>query len=141
MKLNTNSKKEWTKEGPKKEENKKSSNEGTYYSKVYYRIYKNIDGEPHEEIYTSQSIKKANDRYHISKTKEVYKKSDEVQKIAYQRGLDGKTTRFIKEKNAKTGKQNQKKVIKGIEEDGIKISIKNMMITAKNVDLERISIN
>ena len=41
----------------------------------------------------------------------------------------------------KTGNHNQKKVIKGIEEDGIKISIKNMMITAKNVDLERISIN
>ena len=87
-----------------KEENKKPSNEGIYYSKIYYRIYKNIDGEPHEEIYTSQSINQAYDEYDISKTKEAYKKSGRVQKIAYQRGLDGKTTRFIKENNDKNWK-------------------------------------
>ena len=100
------------KKEPKKEENKKSFFFiffFIYYSKVYYRIYKNINGEPHEESYTSKSIKKANDGYDISKTKEAYKKSDGVQKIAYQRGLDGKTTRFIKEKNDKTGNHNQKK--------------------------------
>ena len=102
--INTNSEKEWPKEEPKKEENKKPSNEGIYYSKIYYRIYKNIDGEPHEEIYTSQSINQAYDEYDISKTKEAYKKSDGVQKIVYQRGLDGKTTRFIKENNDKNWK-------------------------------------
>ena len=37
-------------------------------------------------------------------------------KTAYQRGFDDKTTRFIKEKYPKTGKMNQKKVIKGVEE-------------------------
>ena len=123
--INTDSKKEEPKEEPKKEEpkkeeNKKPSNEGTYYSKVYYRTYNNIDGEPHEESYTSQSVKQTNDGHDISETKEAYKNSDGVQKTAYQRGLDGKTTRFIKENNVKTGKHNQKKVVKGIEEDGIK---------------------
>ena len=113
-------KEEPKKEEPKKEENKKPSNEGTYYSKVYYRTYNNIDGEPHEESYTSQSVKQTNDGHDISEAKEAYKNSDGVQKTAYQRGLDGKTTRFIKENNVKTGKHNQKKVIKGIEEDGIK---------------------
>ena len=86
------------KEEPKKEEGKKPSNEGTYYSKVYYSTYNNLNGEPHEESYTSQSVKQTNNGHDISETKEAYKKSDGVQKIAYQRGLDGKTTRFIKEK-------------------------------------------
>ena len=100
--INTDSKKEEPKEEPKKEEpkkeeNKKPSNKGTYYSKVYCRTYNNIDGEPHEESYTSQSVKQTNDGHDISETKEAYKNSDGVQKTAYQRGLDGKTTRFIKE--------------------------------------------
>jgi hypothetical protein len=123
--INTDSKKEEQKEEPKKEEpkkeeGKKPSNEGTYYSKVYYSTYNNLNGEPHEESYTSQSVKQTNNGHDISETKEAYKNSDGVQKTAYQRGLDGKTTRFIKEKNVKTGKHNQKRVIKGIEEDGIK---------------------
>ena len=113
-------KEEPKKEEPKKEEGKKPSNEGTYYSKVYYSTYNNLNGEPHEESYTSQSVKQTNNGHDISETKEAYKNSDGVQKTAYQRGLDGKTTRFIKEKNVKTGKHNQKRVIKGIEEDGIK---------------------
>ena len=101
----------------KKEEPK---NERICYSKIYCSTYNNINGEPHEENYTSQSIKQINNEHNISETKELYKNSNGIQKTAYQRGLDGKTTRFIKEKNIKTGKNNEKKVIKGIEENEIK---------------------
>ena len=123
--INTDIKKEEPKEEPKKEEQKKEEksfekNNGTYYSKVYYSSYNNLNGEPNEECYQSQSIKQMNNGHDISETKEAYKNSNGVEKTAYQRGLDGKTTRFIKEKNNKTGKHNQHKVIKGVEEDEIK---------------------
>ena len=50
---------------------------------------------------------------------ETYKNSNGIYKSSYQRGLDDKITRYIKEKNMKTGKKNQKKIIKGIEENEI----------------------
>ena len=104
----------------KKEKKEEPKNERICYSKIYCSTYNNINGEPHEENYTSQSIKQINNKHNISETKELYKNSNGIQKTAYQRGLDGKTTRFIKEKNIKTGKNNEKKVIKGIEENEIK---------------------
>ena len=104
----------------KKEKKEEPKNERICYSKIYCSTYNNINGEPHEENYTSQSIKQINNEHNISETKELYKNSNGIQKTAYQRGLDGKTTRFIKEKNTKTGKNNEKKVIKGIEENEIK---------------------
>ena len=104
----------------KKEKKEEPKNERICYSKIYCSTYNNINGEKHEENYTSQSIKQINNNHNISETKELYKNSNGIQKTAYQRGLDGKTTRFIKEKNIKTGKNNEKKVIKGIEENEIK---------------------
>ena len=112
--INTDKKEEIKKEEPKE------NNGASYYSRVYYSSYNNLNGEPNEESYQSQSIKQTKDGHDISETKEAYKNSNGVQKTAYQRGLDGKTTRFIKEKNTKTGKHNQHKVIKGLEEDGLK---------------------
>jgi len=106
-------------EEPKKEE-KKPLNEGTFYSKVYYTSYNNLNGKQNQENYQSQSIKQINNGHNISETKESYKNSDGIEKSAYQRGLDDKTTRFIKEKNIKTGKKDQHKTIKGIEENEIK---------------------
>ena len=103
-----------------KEEEKKPLNEGTFYSKVYYTSYNNLNGKQNQEKYQSQSIKQINNGHNISETKESYKNSDGIEKTAYQRGLDDKTTRFIKEKNIKTGKKDQHKIIKGIEENGIK---------------------
>ena len=111
--INTNTKEE-------KKEEKENKNNGTFYSKVYYSSYNNLNGKPNEESYQSQTIKQMNDGHDISETKEAYKNSDGVQKTAYQRNLDGKTARFIKEKNIKTGKKNQKRLIKGIEENEIK---------------------
>ena len=108
--INTNTKKEEeinTNTKPKEE------NKGVIYSKVYR--YNNINGK--EERYTSQSIKQINNEHNISEIKEIYNNSDGIYKSAYQRGLDDKTTRFIKEKNIKTGKKNQKKIIKGLEEN------------------------
>ena len=103
-----------------KEEEKKQLNEGTFYSKVYYTSYNNLNGKQNQEKYQSQSIKQINNGHNISETKESYKNSDGIEKTAYQRGLDDKTTRFIKEKNIKTGKKDQHKIIKGIEENEIK---------------------
>ena len=103
-----------------KEEEKKPLNEGTFYSKVYYTSYNNLNGKQNQENYQSQSIKQINNGHNISETKESYKNSDGIEKTAYQRGLDDKTTRFIKEKNIKTGKKDQHKIIKGIEENEIK---------------------
>ena len=106
---------------PKEEkEPEKKLNDGTFYSKVYYSSYNNLNGKPNKECYQSQSIKQINNGHNISETKEAYKNSDGVEKSAYQRGLDDKTARFIKEKNIKTGKKDQHKVIKGIEENEIK---------------------
>ena len=103
-----------------KEEEKKPLNEGTFYSKVYYTSYNNLNGKQNQENYQSQSIKQINNGHNISETKELYKNSDGIEKSAYQRGLDDKTTRFIKEKNIKTGKKDEHKIIKGIEENEIK---------------------
>ena len=99
------------------EEEKPKENKNIYYSKIYTCSYNNINGK--EESYTSQSIKQLNNEHDISETKENYKNSDGIYKSAYQRGLDGKITRFIKEKNNKTGKHNEKKIIKGLKENEI----------------------
>ena len=60
-----------------------------------------------------------NEGHNISEAREAYKNSDGVMKSAYQRGLDEKGARFIKEKNTKTGKKGQHKVLKGIKENEI----------------------
>ena len=116
--INTNIDKE--KNEKEEKEPEKILNDGTFYSKVYYSSYNNLNGKPNKECYQSQSIKQINNGHNISETKEAYKNSDGVEKSAYQRGLDDKTARFIKEKNIKTGKKDQHKVIKGIEENEIK---------------------
>ena len=115
--INTNIEKEPKEEKKEEKEPEKKLNEGTFYSKVYYSSYNNLNGKPNKECYQSQSIKQINNGHNISETKESYKNSDGIEKTAYQRGLDDKTTRFIKEKNIKTGKKNQKKIIKGLEEN------------------------
>ena len=104
----------------KDEKTEKKDNSGSFYSKVLYSSYNNLNGEPNQETYHSETIKQTNNGHNISETKEAYKNSNGVVKSAYQRNLDGKTTRFIKEKDLKTGKNNQKKIVKGIEENGIK---------------------
>ena len=117
-KINTDIKEE--KNEKEEKEPEKKLNDGTFYSKVYYSSYNNLNGKPNKECYQSQSIKQINNGHNISETKEAYKNSDGIEKSAYQRGLDDKTARFIKEKNIKTGKKDQHKVIKGIEENEIK---------------------
>ena len=118
--INTNIENEPKEEKKEEKEPEKKLNEGTFYSKVYYSSYNNLNGKPNKECYQSQSIKQMNNGHNISETKEAYKNSDGVEKSAYQRGLDDKTARFIKEKNIKTGKKEQHKVVKGIEENDIK---------------------
>ena len=114
--INTNM--EVEEEKPKEEkivEEKPKNN--LYYSKMYTYSYNNINGK--EESYSSQSIKQKNNEHNISEIKENYKNSDGIYKTAYQRGLDDKITRFIKEKDNKTGKHNEKKIIKGLKENEI----------------------
>ena len=93
---------------------------GTVFSKVYCSSYNNIDGKEHEEKYQSQGIKQINDDGHnISECKEAYKNSDGICKSSYQRGLDKKGERYIKEKNIKTGENKEHRVFKGIKENEI----------------------
>ena len=93
---------------------------GTFYSKIYYSSYKNVNGEENEEKYQSQNMKQIKDGHDISEMKEIYKNSDGLEKTVYKRGLDRKTIKYIKEKNIKSGKYNQSKILKGIEENEIK---------------------
>ena len=104
---------------PKEQPERQGKENGTYISKVYCSSYNNVDGQPHQECYQAQSIKQVNEGHNISEAREAYKNSDGVMKSAYQRGLDEKGARFIKEKNTKTGKQGQHKVLKGIKENEI----------------------
>ena len=101
-----------------KEKPERNTN-GTYISQVYCSSYNNINGQPKQECYQAQSIKQMNEGHNISEAREAYKNSDGVMKSAYQRGLDEKGARFIKEKNTKTGKKGQHKVLKGIKENEI----------------------
>ena len=100
-------------------ERQNALNNGTVVSQVYCSSYNNINGKPHQECYKSQSIKQMNNGHNISESREAYKNSDGVMKSAYQRGLDKKGARFIKEKNAKTGQHNQHRILKGIKENEI----------------------
>lgn len=102
-----------------KEQPQRKMNNGTYISQVYCSSYNNVNGQPHQECYQAQSIKQMNEGHGISESREAYKNSDGVMKSAYQRGLDEKGARFIKEKNTKTGKHSQHKVLKGIKENEI----------------------
>lgn len=99
--------------------NENALNNGTVFSKVYCSSYNNLNGEPHQECYQSQSIKQVNNGHKISEAREAYKNSNGVMKSAYQRGLDDKGARFIKEKNTKTGVHNQHKILKGLKENEI----------------------
>ena len=89
------------------------------FSKVYCSSYNNINGQPHQECYQSQSIEQTQNGHNISEAREAYKNSDGVMKSAYQRELDKKGARFIKEKNTKTGQHNQHKILKGLKENEI----------------------
>lgn len=102
-----------------KEQKEIKNNNGTYISSVYCSSYNNIDGQPHQQCYQAQSIKQMDQGHNISEAREAYKNSDGVMKSAYQRGLDEKGARFIKEKNTKTGKHTEHKVLKGIKENEI----------------------
>ena len=116
---NENKKEEKKEEVPKNDENKNILNNGTYISNVYCSSYNNLNGEPHQECYQSQSIKQVNDGHKISEAREAYKNSDGVMKSSLQRGLDEKGAKFIKEKNTKTGTHNQHKILKGLKENEI----------------------
>ena len=105
---------------PREPEDRQGNQEnGTFISKVYCSSYNNINGQPKQECYQSQSIKQVNNGHKISEAREAYKNSDGIMKSALQRNLDEKGARFIKEKNNKNGKHSQHKVLKGIKEKEI----------------------
>jgi hypothetical protein len=104
---------------PKEEKQQHPMENGTVISQVYCSSYNNINGQPKQECYQSQSIKQMNQGHNICEAREAYKNSDGVMKTAYQRGLDKKGAKFIKEKNTKTGIHHQQKVLKGIKENEI----------------------
>ena len=106
-------------EKEKQQQKENKLNNGTFISQVYCSSYNNLNGKPHQECYQSESIKQMNDGHNISEARENYKNSDGVMKTAYQRGLDKKAAKFIKEKNTKTGVHNQHKILRGMKENEI----------------------
>jgi hypothetical protein len=107
---------------PKIKNNKnKKINNGTYFSKVYCSSYNNVNGKEYQEKYQSQKINQVNNGHNISECKEAYKNSDGICKSSYQRGLDKKGERLIKEKNEKTGVDNEHKIFKGMKENEINV--------------------
>ena len=106
-------------EKEKQQQKENKLNNGTFISQVYCSSYNNLNGKPPQECYQSQSIKQMNDGHNISEVRENYKNSDGVMKTAYQRGLDKKAAKFIKEKNTKTGVHNQHKILRGMKENEI----------------------
>ena len=126
---------------PKEQPERQGKENGTYISKVYCSSYNNVDGQPHQECYQAQSIKQVNEGHNISEAREAYKNSDGVMKSAYQRGLDEKGARFIKEKKKKIQRLENKDNIKSLRElKKMKSmdSIRNIMPMRKNVDSKRI---
>ena len=101
----------------KGKENRNKFNNGTVFSKVFCSSYNNIDGKEHEEKYQSQGIKQINNGHKISECKEAYKNSNGICKSSYQKGLDEKGERLIKEKNNKTGENKEHKVFRGMKEN------------------------
>ena len=98
----------------------KNKNNSTYIYKTYCSSFNNMDGKEKRECYKSESFKQTKDGHDISESKEEYKNNDGVHKSAYQRELDGKKERFIKENNRKTGKKNSKKLLDGINDKDLK---------------------
>ena len=99
--------------------NKNNSN-STYICKTYCSSFNNMGGKEKKECYKSECFKQIKDGHDISESKEEYNNTDGVHKSAYQRELDGKKERFIKENNRKTGKKNNRKLLDGIKDKDLK---------------------
>ncbi len=119
-----------------KKSNKRNLKEGTMISKVYCSSYNNINGKEHKENYQSQSINQINNGHNISECKEAYKNSEGVNKTAYQRGLDKKGERLIREKNTKTGENKEHKIFKGMKENDINTFDKEYNEYSKKIGFE-----
>lgn len=94
---------------------------GTMISKTYCSKTDYSGGKPHQESYQSQAIKQlGQDGHTISERQEAYKNSATgVQKAAFQKLLDDRGLKQIKERNINTGFQDQRNVYRGINEAGL----------------------
>lgn len=119
-----------------KKSNKKNLKDGVMISKVYCSSYNNINGKEHKEKYQSQSINQINDGHNISECKEDYKNSEGVRKSAYQRRLDKKGERLIREKNSKTAENKEHKIYKGMKENDINTFDKEYNYYSKKIGFE-----
>ena len=118
-------------------ENNDNNNNGTYVSQTYCCSYNNINGKENNECYQSMCHKEIKDGHDISEAKELYKNSNGVNKTAYQRNLDNKKARFIKEKNTTNGKENQKRIVKGMADDELKNFNKEFNQCAKTLGFNK----
>lgn len=116
-----------------KEQPERKMNNGTYISQVYCSSYNNVNGQPHQECYQAQSIKQMNEGHNISEAREAYKNSDGVMKSAYQRGLDEKGARFIKEKILRPENIHNIKSLRELRKMKLMDSTRNIMPIHKNV--------
>ena len=88
------------------------------YTKIEYENGKPIN----EEVYKSESAKHKDKKGHnISEKKEKYKNMQSgIEKVSYQKLLDGKGTKVIKKFNLNNGDKEEHNIYKGIKENNIK---------------------
>ena len=93
----------------------------TMITKSYVTRMDYSDGTPHQETYKSQSIRHTGqDGKKISEKQETYKNSRTgVERAGFQRMLNDKGQKCIKERNTKTGQQDAHVLYKGMQEEDL----------------------
>ncbi len=97
----------------------RGSNPGTFITKSYVSRVNYKDGQPHKEVYQSQSINQfGQDGHKIQEKQEAYKNSlTGIEKASHQRVLDDRGQKCIRQRNRNTGEQNEHNIYKGFEEN------------------------
>ena len=99
----------------------RGNNPGTFITKSYVSRINYANGEPEKEVYQSQSINQfGQDGHKIQEKQEAYKNSRSgVDKASFQRQLDDKGVKCIRQRNRNTGEQNEHNIYKGFEENDL----------------------
>lgn len=92
---------------------------GTFISKSYVSSVKyDKNGKPHKEEFSSQSIKQTDKQgKKIQESQNAYQNSStKVQKAAFERLLNDKGHKFVKERNLNSGEEIEHNIYKGMNE-------------------------
>jgi len=100
--------------------NNMNNGDATIFSKCYIQKLDNRnENDPIKESYQSQSINQFNNQHNIQEKQEAYKNSKGLEKAAYQRMLDGRGAKLIRQRNRNTGEQEEHQIFKGMNENDL----------------------